>query len=306
MQRFLMRRFLMIIVTLIAVSMIIFIMARVTGDPRVLLLDENASQEQWERMGEELGLDKPYYHQYLLFMKDVLRGDFGESIKLQEPVMTAIAGRIWPTVQLGGGAFLLALLVGIPLGVLSAVRRGSAVDQLGRVIAMVGQAAPSFWLGIMFMFFFAVKLGWVPPSGREGWNSIILPMVTLAWGGFLAGSLRLMRSAMLDVMDSEYIKLAKAKGVSTRSLIWKHAFRNALIPPLTLAGVSMPAILTGSITTELVFAWPGMGQLAIQALYTSDYPLLQGLTIMFTLGYCAIALAVDVLYAYIDPRIRYT
>ena len=300
-----MRRFLMIIVTLIAVSMIIFIMARVTGDPRVLLLDENASQEQWERMGEELGLDKPYYHQYGLFMKDVLRGNFGESIKLQEPVMTAIAGRIWPTVQLGGGAFLLALVVGIPLGVLSAVMRGTALDQLGRVIAMVGQAAPSFWLGIMFMFFFAVKLGWVPPSGREGWNSIILPMVTLAWGGFLAGSLRLMRSAMLDVLDSEYIKLAKAKGVSTRSLIWKHAFRNALIPPLTLAGVSMPAILTGSITTELVFAWPGMGQLAIQALYTSDYPLLQGLTIMFTLGYVGIALAVDVLYAYIDPRIRF-
>ena len=295
----------MIIVTLIAVSMIIFIMARVTGDPRVLLLDENASQEQWERMGEELGLDKPYYHQYGLFMKDVLRGNFGESIKLQEPVMTAIAGRIWPTVQLGGGAFLLALVVGIPLGVLSAVMRGTAVDQLGRVIAMIGQAAPSFWLGIMFMFFFAVKLGWVPPSGREGWNSIILPMVTLAWGGFLAGSLRLMRSAMLDVLDSEYIKLAKAKGVSTRSLIWKHAFRNALIPPLTLAGVSMPAILTGSITTELVFAWPGMGQLAIQALYTSDYPLLQGLTIVFTLGYVGVALAVDVLYAYIDPRIRF-
>ena len=295
----------MIIVTLIAVSMIIFIMARVTGDPRVLLLDENASREQWETMGVELGLDKPYYHQYLLFMKDVLQGDFGESIKLQEPVMTTIAGRIWPTVQLGGGAFLLALVVGIPLGVLSAVMRGTAVDQLGRVIAMVGQAAPSFWLGIMFMFFFAVKLGWVPPSGREGWNSIILPLVTLAWGGFLAGSLRLMRSAMLDVLDSEYVKLAKAKGVSTRSLIWKHAFRNALIPPLTLAGVSMPAILTGSITTELVFAWPGMGQLAIQALYTSDYPLLQGLTIMFTLGYVGIALAVDVLYAYIDPRIRF-
>jgi peptide/nickel transport system permease protein len=238
-------------------------------------------------------------------MKDVLRGDFGESMKLQEPVMTVIAGRIWPTVQLGGGAFLLALVVGIPLGVLSAVMRGTAVDQLGRVIAMVGQAAPSFWLGIMFMFFFAVKLGWVPPSGREGWNSIILPLVTLAWGGFLAGSLRLMRSAMLDVLDTEYIKLAKAKGVSTRSLIWKHAFRNALIPPLTLAGVSMPAILTGSITTELVFAWPGMGQLAIQALYTSDYPLLQGLTIVFTLGYVGVALAVDVLYAYIDPRIRF-
>ena len=200
----------------------------------------------------------------------------------------------------------MALLVGIPLGVLSAVMRGTALDQLGRGIALVGQAAPSFWLGIMFMFFFAVKLGWVPPSGKGDWNSIILPMVTLAWGGFLAGSLRLMRSAMLDVMDSEYIKLARAKGLPTRAIVWKHAFRNALIPPLTLAGVSMPAILTGSITTELVFAWPGMGQLAVQALFSSDYPLIQGLTIMFTLGYVFVALVIDILYAYVDPRIRYS
>ncbi|MCH8745601.1 MAG: ABC transporter permease [Chloroflexi bacterium] len=306
MQRFLIRRFMMIIFTLIAVSMIIFIMARVTGDPRVLLLDEQASKEQWDRLGVKLGLDKPYYHQYALFMKDALRGDFGDSIKHQEPVMSVIAGRIWPTVQLGGGAFLLALMVGIPLGVLSAVKRGSILDQFGRVLALVGQAAPSFWLGIMFMFFFAVKLGWVPPSGRGNWNSIILPLLTLAWGGFLAGSLRLMRSAMLDVMDSEYVKLAKAKGVSNTALIWKHGFRNALIPPLTFAGVSMPGILTGAITTELVFSWPGMGQLAIQALFSADYPLLQGLTIMFTLGYVAVALAVDITYAYVDPRIRYT
>ena len=251
-------------------------------------------------------MDKPYYHQYAVFIGDVFRGEFGESIKHRKPVMSVISTRIWPTIQLGGGAFLLALLVGIPLGVLSAVMRGTALDQLGRGIALIGQAAPSFWLGIMFMFFFAVKLGWVPPSGKGEWNNIILPMVTLAWGGFLAGSLRLMRSAMLDVMDSEYIKLARAKGLPTRAIVWKHAFRNALIPPLTLAGVSMPAILTGSITTELVFAWPGMGQLAVQALFSSDYALLQGLTIMFTLGYVFIALLIDILYAYIDPRIRYS
>ncbi len=306
MQRFLIRRFIMMIITLIAVSMIIFIMARVGGDPRVLLLDDHASKDQWERLGKELGLDKPYYHQYAVFIGDVFRGDFGESIKHRKPVMSVISTRIWPTIQLGGGAFLLALLVGIPLGVLSAVMRGTALDQLGRGIALIGQAAPSFWLGIMFMFFFAVKLGWVPPSGKGEWNNIILPMVTLAWGGFLAGSLRLMRSAMLDVMDSEYIKLARAKGLPTRAIVWKHAFRNALIPPLTLAGVSMPAILTGSITTELVFAWPGMGQLAVQALFSSDYALLQGLTIMFTLGYVFIALLIDILYAYIDPRIRYS
>lgn len=296
----------MMVITLIAVSMIIFVMARVGGDPRVLLLDEHATKEQWESLGRELGMDKPYYHQYAIFIWDVLHGDFGESIKHREPVFEVIEERIWPTIQLSGGAFCLALLIGIPLGVFSAVWRGTILDQIGRVIALVGQAAPSFWLGIMFMFIFAVKLGLVPPSGMGSWNSFILPMITLAWGGFLAGSLRLMRSAMLDVLDSEYIKLARAKGVSTRGIIWKHALRNALIPPLTFAGVSMPAILTGSLTTELVFAWPGMGQLAIQALFAADYPLLQGLVIMFTFGYVLVALTVDVLYAYIDPRIRYS
>ena len=304
MQRFLIRRFMMIIFTLIAVSMIIFIMARVTGDPRVLLLDEQASKEQWDRLGVKLGLDKPYYHQYALFMKDALRGDFGDSIKHQEPVMSVIAGRIWPTVQLGGGAFLLALMVGIPLGVLSAVKRGSVLDQVGRVIALVGQAAPSFWLGIMFMFFFAVKLGWVPPSGREEWNSIILPAVTLGWY-YAAANLRLVRSAMLDVMDSEYIKLARAKGVNSRTIILKHAFRNALIPPLTFAGVTLGALVTGSLVVETVFAWPGLGRLAIEALFAFDYPLLQGVVITFTLMYITAAFVVDVLYAYVDPRIRY-
>ncbi len=306
MQRFLMRRFFLMIITLFAVSMIIFVMARVSGDPRHLLLDEMATDEQWEALGKELGLDKPYYQQYAIFMGGVLQGDFGVSLQQDRPVMEVISERIIPTLQLGGAAFLLALIVGIPLGVLSAVTRGSVLDQVGRGVALIGQAAPSFWLGIMFIFFFAVYLDWVPPSGRYEWNSFILPTITLAWGGFLAGSLRLMRSAMLDTLDSEYIKLARAKGLSTRSIIWKHAFRNALIPPLTLAGVSMPAILTGSITTELVFSWPGMGQLAVQALFAADYPLIQGLTIMFTLGYVFIALLVDILYAYIDPRIRYT
>ena len=306
MQRFLIRRFFLMIVTLFAVSMIIFVMARVGGDPRSLLLDDHATKEQWELLGEELGLDKPLYYQYAIFMSGVLRGNFGESISLRRPVMEVISERILPTVQLGGAAFLLALLVGIPLGVLSAVKRGTVFDQFGRAIALIGQAAPSFWLGIMFIFWFSVGLGLVPPSGRQDWNSFILPTITLAWGGFLAGSLRLMRSAMLDTLDSEYIKLARAKGLSSRAIIWKHAFRNALIPPLTLAGVSMPAILTGSITTELVFAWPGMGQLAVQALFSSDYPLIQGLTIMFTLGYVFVALLIDILYAYVDPRIRYS
>jgi peptide/nickel transport system permease protein len=305
MQRFLIRRFIIMIITLIAVSVIVFIMARIGGDPRAVLLDNYAGEEQWEELGKALGLDKPYYHQYAVFMKGVLQGDFGDSIQERRPVMTIIAEHLWATFELALAAFLFSLVVGIPLGVLSSINRGSIFDQFGKVVALIGQSAPSFWLGIMFMFWFAVELRWVPPSGRQDWNSIVLPMITLSWV-FIAGNLRIMRSAMLDVLDSEYIKMARAKGVSGRSIIWKHALRNALIPPLTFAGVNMSALMTGAVTTELVFAWPGIGQLAVQSMRSADYPLLQGIIIVFTLMYLAGSLIVDVLYGYIDPRIRYT
>lgn len=305
MQRFLIRRFIIIIITLFIVSVIAFGMVRSTGDPRSLLLADFASKEQWDRLGEELGLNKPYYHQYALFAKDMVRGDFGDSIQERRPVLGIIAGHLWSTFELGIAAFLFSLVVGIPLGVYSSVQRGSILDRFAMVVALVGQSAPSFWLGIMFIFLFAVRFEWVPPSGRQDWNSIVLPMITLSWV-FIAGNLRIMRSAMLEVMDSEYIKLARAKGVSNRSIIWKHALRNALIPPLTFAGVNMSALMTGAVTTELVFAWPGIGQLAVQAMRSADYPLLQGIIIVFTLMYLAGSLIVDVLYGYIDPRIRYT
>jgi peptide/nickel transport system permease protein len=172
------------------------------------------------------------------------------------------------------------------------------------MVALIGQSAPNFWLGIMLIFLFAVRLEWVPPSGRHDWNSLILPAITLGWF-FVAANMRLVRSAMLDVLDSEYVKLARAKGVSGFSLIWKHAFRNAIIPPLTFAGVTLGNLVAGSITTELVFAWPGLGLLAINATLGSDYPVLQGVVIIFTLLYVGAAFLVDVLYAYVDPRIRY-
>ena len=304
MQRFLVRRFFIVIITLIAVSVIIFIMARAGGDPRSMLLDDYATQEQWDDLGKALGIDKPYYHQYAIFIADVFRGDFGQSISQRRPVVNVIAERVWATIQLGLAAFIFSVAVGIPLGVLSSVRRGGMLDLTGKLVALIGQSAPSFWLGIMFIFWFAVKLGWVPPSGRGEWRSIILPMVTLGWV-FIAANLRLMRSAMLDVLDSEYVKLARAKGVPNRVIIWKHAFRNALIPPLTFAGVNLGSLITGSLTTELVFAWPGLGQLAVQSLWSFDYPVLQGVVIVFTLMYVASAFLVDVLYAYIDPRVRY-
>ena len=282
----------------------IFGMSRAVGDPRVLLLDDYSTKDDWDRLGRELGLDKPYYEQYGIFIKDALKGEFGESIQQGRPAMHIILERLPATMQLGFAAFVLSLIVGIPLGILSAVMRGSLLDQFSRIIALIGQSAPPFWLCIMLMFFFAVQLDWLPPFGREGPKSVILPAITLGWF-YAAANLRLIRSAMLDVLDSEYIKLARAKGVSSRSIILKHAFRNALIPPLTFAGVTLGALVTGSLVTETVFAWPGLGKLAVDSLFGLDYPLLQGVVIIFTLMYVGASFLVDVLYAYIDPRIRY-
>ena len=304
MKRFLVRRFLLTIVTLFAVSVIIFAMARISGDPRTTLLGDFYTQEQYESVGKSLGLDKSYLEQYWVFLKDLLRGDFGASITEGKPAREVIQRRFMPTLRLGIAAFALSVVVGVPLGILSAVKRGSILDQIGKLVALIGQSAPSFWLGIMLIFFFAVWLKWVPPSGDEEWNSIFLPAITMGWF-LVAANMRLVRSAMLDVLDAEYIKLARAKGVPSTSVIWKHAFRNAMIPPLTFAGVTLGSLVTGSVTTELVFAWPGLGLLAIRSTLLSDYPVLQGVVIIFTLLYVTVAFLVDVLYAYIDPRIRY-
>ena len=304
MQRFLVRRFFITIITLLAVSVIIFAMARVSGDPRTMMLGEFVTPEQYELVGQKLGLDKSYFEQYWIFLKDMFKGDFGKSIEENRPAGDVIWERFVSTFELGGAAFLFSIVVGIPLGILSAVRRGGVMDNFGKMVALIGQSAPNFWLGIMLIFLFAVRLEWVPPSGRHDWNSLILPAITLGWF-FVAANMRLVRSAMLDVLDSEYIKLARAKGVSSSSLIWKHALRNAIIPPLTFAGVTLGNLVAGSITTELVFAWPGLGLLAINATLGSDYPVLQGVVIIFTLLYVGAAFLVDVLYAYVDPRIRY-
>ena len=304
MQRFLVRRLLITIVTLFAVSIIIFVMARISGDPRTMMLGDFFTQEQYDLVGVKLGLDKSYFEQYWVFIKDLVRGDFGQSIKEGRPARDVIGQRFLATLELGGAAFIFSIIVGVPLGILSSIRRGGVMDTVGKMVALIGQSAPGFWLGIMLIFLFAVRLDMVPPSGRQEWNSIFLPAITLGWF-FVAANMRLVRSAMLDVLDSEYIKLARAKGVSTTSLIWKHALRNAMIPPLTFAGVTLGNLVAGSITTELVFAWPGLGLLAIQSTLVSDYPVLQGVVIMFTLLYVAAAFLVDITYAYIDPRIRY-
>jgi peptide/nickel transport system permease protein len=304
MQRYLARRVVLALVTLLAVSLIIFIMSRAAGDPRHVYLDDYSTQEDWDRLTETLRLDRPYYVQYAIFLKDALKGEFGESIKEGRPSMEIIIERLPATFQLGLAAFGFSVIVGVPLGILSAVKRGTFLDTLGKVVALVGQSAPVFWLGLMLMFLFAVRLGWLPPYGRQEASSIVLPAVSLGWF-YAAANLRLLRSAMLNVLDSEYVKLARAKGVSSQVVIWKHSLRNALIPVLTFAGVTLGGLVTGSLVVETVFAWPGLGQLAIQALVGNDYPLLQAVVVIFTLMYVVAALLVDIMYAYIDPRIRY-
>ena len=304
MQRFLLRRLLLTIVTLWLVSVLIFFMARLSGDPTTLLIDDYASASTLEDLRVSLGLDKSYPEQYWIFLKNAVQGDFGVSIVQKQPVGRLIMERLPATLYLGLVAFAFSLLAGIPLGVLSSLKRGSIMDQVGKGVALIGQSAPPFWIGIMLMFFFAVRLGWVAPSGREETSSIILPAITLGWFN-VAANLRLMRSAMLAVMDTEYIKLARAKGVSQNLVVWKHGLRNALIPPLTFAGITLGALITGSLVAETVFAWPGLGQLAFLAVRDSDYPLLQGVVITFAAAYLGTAFLVDILYAYVDPRIRF-
>jgi len=305
MIKFIVRRLVAAVLTLLVVSVIVFLAVRVAGDPRNYLLPETATPEQYELLGQRLGLDQPLVVQYGKYLSQVLVGDFGTSLSHRRPTMDVIADRVPATVFLAVVAFALAAVVGFGMGVLSAVRRGSRLDKAMQVTALTGQAIPSFWLGIIMIFFFSVHLKWFPPSGMREPTSFVLPSIALAWF-FIAANLRLMRSSMLDVLDTEYIKLARAKGLSNRSIIWKHAVRNALLPPLTFAGVTLGSLVTGSLVIETVFAWPGLGKLAIDAVFAADYALLQGVVLVFTVMYMIASLIVDVLYATLDPRVRLT
>ncbi len=304
MRRFIITRLVYAVLVALATSIFVFALAHKSGDPRTVLLTEYATKEQWDAWGRRWGLDKPLVVQYGLWLGRALTGDLGDSIRELRPVRKVIQERIPATLQLAAGAFTFSLVVGIPLGVLSAVKRGTVWDYAGRTFALFGQALPPFWLGIMLILLFAVRIDWLPTSGRGGVNHYILPSITLGWLT-AAGILRIIRSAMLEVLASEYVKLARAKGVSTRGVVWKHAFRNAMLAPLTFGGLILAAFVTGAVVTETVFAWPGLGRLAVQSVTNNDFSTMTGVVLLFTVVYLAINTAVDVLYAYIDPRIRY-
>ena len=304
MTRFLVRRFFFGVLSVIGATFIVFVLSRLAGDPRNLYLGTGMlTPEIWEQWGRDFGLDKPLPVQYWIWFKDAIQLDFGESIQTGHQAIETIKEKVPATLQLAAAAWVFALLVGIPLGVLSATKRSSAFDLIGRTFALFGQALPPFFLGLMLILIFSVNLGWLPTSQRGGWEHYILPMVTLGWLP-AAAVLRLVRSSMLETLDSEYIKLARAKGVAEWKVIWKHAFKNAAIPPLTMSALILASFLTGTVVTETVFAWPGLGRLVVTAINNNDFPVMTGAVLVFTVLYVVTVFIVDISYALIDPRIR--
>lgn len=306
MRRFLLRRLFYSLWTILLATVIVFALSRMSGDPRLLYLSEysHLEPERWDAWGEAMGLDKPLPVQYLIWLGKALKGDWGQSIVNGRPAFQAVMERVPVTLQLTAGGFAFAIVFGIPLGIISAVYRGTVWDYIGRTFAILGQSLPSFWLAIVFILIFSVKLEWLPTSGRGGISHFIMPSVILGWLA-AAGFMRLTRSSMLDVLDSEFIKYAKAKGVSKFTIVWKHAFRNAIIAPLTYSGLLLAGFATGSVITETIFAWPGIGVLALNAVYNNDFPLLVGSVLVFAIIYVIAAFLIDLMYAVVDPRIRY-
>jgi peptide/nickel transport system permease protein len=286
------------------VTVVIFVLARLQGDPRTLYIDENMSQETYDALGVELGLDKPMIFQYFVFLQKLAVGDLGKSIHQRRPVFDIVLERLPATAKLAGVGFLFSVLIGVPLGILSAVKRGTKLDLLGRMFAVLGHALPSFWIAIMLIFIVAVKMDLLPTSRDGGLDHYILPAIALGWAS-AGGQMRLVRSAMLEVLDTQYVVLARAKGVSNSRVIYKHALRNAILAPLTFAGLTLGGLISGAIITESVFAWPGLGLLAINSVTSSDYAVLQGVMIFITFFYLLVSFAVDMIYALVDPRIRY-
>ncbi len=307
MRTFLTRRIAFSLVALIGATFIVFALSRALGDPRHLYLAQGRfSQEQWDALGEEMHLDKPLVLQYAIWLGRAVQGDWGTSVYNGKKVTELIGQRIFNTLQLGLAAFIFAAIVGVPLGVMSAIKRGSPWDLIARGFALLGQAAPPFWLGIMLILIFAATLEWLPSATKgEGLaiSNFVLPTITISWL-FASANLRLVRTSVLEILDSEFIKLARAKGVSNNTIIWKHAFRNAMIAPITFAGINVAALITGSVLTETVFAWPGLGRLSVNAVYNNDFPVLTGCVLIFTFIYVAVNFVIDILYAIIDPRIR--
>lgn len=301
---YIVRRLLHTILVIFVISLIIFFSIRLTGDPvSVMFSAGEPSKEAIEAVRENLGLNEPLPVQYGLFLKGLLTFDFGESFRSGMPVATLIFERMWATLALALGGMVVAVLIAFPVGILSAVKRGSGIDFFGRIFSLIGISFPNFWLGIMLILIFAVYLQWLPASGFESFRHLILPSITL--GLILSGILaRLVRSSMLEVLNQQYISTARSKGISDWSVIIKHGFRNALLPTVTFLGLQFGSLLGGTVIVEQVFSWPGIGTLIVDAINQRDYPVIQGGVIFLALIMVFVNLVVDLSYTLIDPRIK--
>jgi len=303
MRRYALRQFVQLLVVIVGISMLAFAILHVIGDPVLLLLPQNAGKEEYERYHKLLGLDKPLYVQYWKFASRAVQGDFGKSWYTNTPAFKLVTERMPPTLYLTSAGMVMALLISLPLGILAGLRRHSLIDNLCTMGAVAGQAMPIFWLGIMLIIIFAVRLKMLPASGYGTWEHFIMPAFTL--GAFLAPiTMRLVRSGVIEVMNMEYIKTARAKGVAEWRVVAKHAFRNACIPVITVLGLQFGQLLGGAIVTETVFAWPGVATLTVDSIRNQDFPVVQGAVVLLALIIVAINFVVDLLVGFIDPRIR--
>lgn len=304
MTRYIIIRLLQAVVAIIGITVVVFFLVRAAGDPLELLKNPNMTEGQFEAMKAKLGLDKSYGEQFLVYMGDLAQGDLGESLLKQRPVIDMIKESLPNTLKLTIPAFVIGMLLALALGVLAATRRDTFWDQGVKFMAILGQALPGFWVAIMAMLVFAVYWQILPPAGMATPAHYVLPVGTMIFF-LLPGMMRLVRSSMLDVLDSEYVKLARIKGLSERTVIWKHALRNALITPLTTLGLIIPGLVLGAVITETIFNWPGMGRMIVEATFARDFTVVQAITILTAVLVLGVNLLVDISYAYVDPQIRY-
>ena len=304
MQRYIARRVLHSVLAILAMSVIVFTLARITGNPLDVMLPLEATREDYERVSKHWGLDQPLLTQYVIFLGKALGGDFGYSWKWPgHSAMGLVWQRLPATLQLAGFALLISVVIALPIGVLAAVMKGTVWDSAAKIVALLGQSLPAFWLGIVLMWVFAVHLGWFPTSGKGGLQHMVLPAITLGWFQ-VAALMRLVRSSMLEVLRADYIRTARAKGLSERKVIGKHALRNSIIPVVTYVGIGIGILLGGAVITETIFQYPGVGYLLYQAILDNNNPVIMAITAFAVIVFVALSLLVDILYAYLDPRIR--
>lgn len=304
MKGYVIRRILQSIIVILGISVIVFIISHLTGDPTDLLLPPEATEQDRALLREQLGLDRSMVVQFMEFLENLVKGDFGDSFRHQTPALSLIMTALPATIKLTCAAMLLSVVVAVPLGIVSAVKRGSLYDRLGMVVALLGQSMPVYWAGLMLILLFAVKLRLLPSTGGEGIWSLVLPACTL--GMFSTAAIaRFTRSSMLDVLEMDYVRTARIKGIPEYLVVLKHAFKNASIPVITMTSLQLGRMLAGTVIVETIFSYPGLGRMAVQAIYNRDYPVVQAAVFVASVMFVVINLLVDILYTYIDPRITY-